>query len=59
MSTILLATEEAVLLPEREALSLFNFGAIVAANVAISSQTLTSRSASVATAGQSIVFVQR
>lgn len=55
----LFASEEAVMLPEREALSLFNFGSITAVNAAVSAQTLTNRSLSVASAGQTIVFVQR
>jgi len=53
------AGEEAVLLPEREALSLFNFGSLTAINAAVSTQTLTNRSISVASAGQNVVFVQR
>jgi hypothetical protein len=59
MDLELFDTEEAVMLPERESLALFNFLAIGAVNVASSSQTLTNRSLSVANAGQTILVVQR
>jgi hypothetical protein len=54
----LFETEEAILLPEREALSLFNLSSVNAINAAVSAQTLTNRSLSVASAGQTIVVVQ-
>lgn len=54
----LLATEEAVVLPEREALSFIDFLSLNAVNAAVSVQTLTSRSSSHATAGQLIVVNQ-
>lgn len=54
----LLSSEEAVVLPEREALSFLDFLNITAVNAAVSTQVLTSRSGSHATAGQLIVVNQ-
>ena len=54
----LLATEDAVMLPEREALSFIDFLNLTAVNTAVSVQTLTSRSGSHATAGQVILVNQ-
>jgi hypothetical protein len=54
----LLLSEEAVVLPEREALSFIDFLHLTAVNVSVSSQTLTSRSSSRSTAGQLIVISQ-
>ena len=58
MELELFASEEAVLLPEREALALFNLASVNAINAAVSSQTLTNRSVSLAGASQTIVLVQ-
>ena len=54
----LLSSEEAVMLPEREALSFIDFLHVTAVNVSVSSQTLTSRSSSRSTAGQVILISQ-
>lgn len=55
----LLSSEEAIVLPEREALSFLNFLHLTAVNVSVSSQTLTSRSVSLSNAGQTILISQR
>ena len=54
----LLSSEEAVVLPEREALSFIDFLNLTAVNAAVSTQVLTSRSSSHATAGQWISVSQ-
>lgn len=54
----LLSTEEAVMLPEREALAFINFLRLTAVNAAVSSQTLTAFSLSSANAGQAVIVVQ-
>lgn len=53
----LLDQEEAVMLPERNTLALFNFTAVVASNSATAVNALTLLSAAVANAGQSIVVI--
>jgi hypothetical protein len=59
MNTLeLLESEEAVMLPEREALSFIDFLNLSAVNAAVSVQTLTNRSSSHANAGQLIIVNQ-
>lgn len=57
MNLELLDQEEAVMLPERNTLGLFNFTLVSASNSATAVNALTLLSAAVANAGQSIVVI--
>jgi hypothetical protein len=54
----LLDQEEAVMLPERQTLGLFDFALISASNTSVALNSVTLLSAAVSNAGQSIVVIQ-
>jgi hypothetical protein len=55
----LFQTEEAVMLPEREALAFINLLRLTAVNVAVAGQSRTLLSSNSASAGQAVIVVQR
>jgi hypothetical protein len=58
MDFALLDSEEAVMLPERQTLGVFDFAAILASNSSTAVQAITLLSAATAVANQSVVVIQ-
>jgi hypothetical protein len=59
MNLELLDQEEAVMLPERQTLGLFDFAIVSGSNTSVALNSVTLLSAAVSNASQSIVVVQR